>query len=56
MNLRVVLKLGDGVTTSRAMVYAIGRPHYLPVRWLPQDRQFIWPDSDGVAHRSKEEA
>jgi len=56
LNLRVVPKLSDGVTTSRAMACAGGRPRNLAGRWLPQDRQLIWPESDGVAHGSKEEA
>ncbi len=52
----VVPKLGDGVTTSRAMACANGRPRSQAVRWPPKDGQFTWHGFDGVAHDSKEEA
>src|SRR5260221_493486 len=50
MTLRVVPKLGDGVTTSRAMACAIGRPRYLAVSRLPKDRQPEIPLFIGLAH------
>ena len=50
ITLRVVPKLGDGVTTSRAMAYAMGRPRCLALRWLPKDRQPEIPLFIGLAH------
>src|SRR5690606_34313442 len=50
LNLRVVPKLGDGVTTSRAMACAIGRPRSLAVSRLPKDRQPEIPLSIGLTH------
>ena len=50
LNLRVVLKLSDGVTTSRAMACANGRPRSLAVCWLPQDRQPEIPLFIGFSH------
>ena len=38
-----VPKLGDGITTSRAMACANGRPRSLAVSRLPKDRQPVWP-------------
>jgi hypothetical protein len=52
----LVPKLSDGVTTSRAMVCAGGRPRSQAGRWPPQDGQFTWHGFGGVAHDSKEEA
>ena len=46
----MVPKLGDGVTTSRAMACAIGRPRSLAVSWLPKDRQPEIPLLIGLAH------
>src|SRR3989442_418665 len=50
MALRVVPKLGDGVTASRAMACAIGRPCCLEVSRLPKDRQPEIPLFIGLAH------
>lgn len=52
----VVPKLSDGVTTSRAMACAGGRPRSQAGRWPPKDGQFIWHGFGGVAHDLKEEA
>jgi len=47
----VVHKLSDGVTTSRAMACANGRPRSQAVHWPPQDGQFTWHSIDGVAYK-----
>jgi hypothetical protein len=52
----VVPKLSDGVTTSRAMACAGGRPRSQAGRWPPQDGQFTWHGFVRVAHDLKEEA
>ena len=50
ITLRVVPKLSDGVTTSRAMACAMGRPRCLALSWLPKDRQPEIPLSIGFSH------